>query len=72
MRVPPGVRVDHRHQDTIGKHGKPGSRDQCLAAVKRALTLGKHVAVDRCHLTEEQRAFSSPSRANEAQRTPSI
>ena len=45
------------NQDTIGKHGKPGSRDQCLAAVKRALTLGKHVAVDRCHLTEEQRAF---------------
>ena len=28
-----------------------------MAAVKRALTLGKHVAVDRCHLTEEQRAF---------------
>ena len=45
------------NQDTIGKHGKPGSRDQCVAAVKRALTLGKHVAVDRCHLTEEQRAF---------------
>ena len=45
------------NQDTIGKHGKPGSRDQCVSAVKRALTLGKHVAVDRCHLTEEQRAF---------------
>ena len=42
-------------QDTCGKDGKRGSRAQCLKQVERALREGKHVVVDRCHATPEQR-----------------
>ena len=47
------------NQDTIGKNGRRGTRKQCLVAARRALTdprSPKHVAVDRCGLTDEQRA----------------
>ena len=47
------------NQDTIGKNGRRGTRKQCLALARRALTdpsRPKHVAVDRCGLTDEQRA----------------
>lgn len=44
------------NQDTIGANGRPGSRERCLGAVRVALSLGLCVAVDRCHLTRDQRA----------------
>ena len=44
------------NQDTIGANGRPGSRERCLRAVRVALSLGLSVAVDRCHLTRDQRA----------------
>jgi len=43
------------NQDTAGKRGKPGTRKQCVDAATRALQSGKHVAIDRCGLTVEQR-----------------
>jgi aprataxin len=43
------------NQDTAGKNGKPGTRDQCILATKKALLLGKHVLIDRCGMTVEQR-----------------
>ena len=47
------------NQDTIGKNGRRGTRKQCLDAARKALTdltQPKHVAVDRCGLTHDQRA----------------
>ena len=47
------------NQDTIGKNGRRGTRKQCLNAARRALTdprKPRHVAIDRCGLTDEQRA----------------
>ena len=43
-------------QDTVGKGGRPGKREQCEAAAREALAAGKSVVVDRMHLTAEQRA----------------
>ena len=43
------------NQDTVGKGGRKGNRQQCLGMMERALKAGKHVAVDRCGLTAEQR-----------------
>jgi aprataxin len=40
------------NQDTIGNGGKKGNRKQCLAAMRRALDDGKHVAIDRCGMDE--------------------
>lgn len=48
----PWVRVC---QDSCGKDGKRGSRDQCLKQVERGLREEKNVIVDRCHATPEQR-----------------
>jgi predicted kinase len=42
-------------QDSCGKDGKKGSREQCLKQVERALREEKNVIVDRCHATPEQR-----------------
>jgi aprataxin len=41
------VRVN---QDSIGRHGKPGTRKQCVAAAHRALVDGRNVLIDRCVL----------------------
>ena len=43
------------NQDSVS-NGKPGSRAQCLAACLAAARAGRHVAVDRTHLSAEQRA----------------
>lgn len=42
------------NQDTIS-NGKRGSRQQCIRAAKRALEEGKHVVIDRCGLSVQQR-----------------
>jgi len=42
------------NQDTIS-NGRPGSRQQCLSLAKRSLREGKHVVIDRCGLSVQQR-----------------
>jgi len=57
-KLPP-TRWRVANQDTIGKNGRRGTRKQCLDAARKALTDStqpKHVAVDRCGLTHDQRA----------------
>ncbi len=43
-------------QDVVGNGGRPGSRQQCLVAALRALRAGRHVAIDRMHLSVAQRS----------------
>lgn len=43
------------NQDTAGKNGKPGTRQQCVERVISALAIKRNVAIDRCGLTLEQR-----------------
>ncbi|KAK3254873.1 hypothetical protein CYMTET_35928, partial [Cymbomonas tetramitiformis] len=45
------VRVN---QDSVAK-GRPGSRKQCLNAMRAALEARRHVVVDRCNMTNDQR-----------------
>ncbi|KAG2449967.1 hypothetical protein HYH02_000071 [Chlamydomonas schloesseri] len=44
----------HVNQDAINK-GKPGKREQCVAAVRAALAEGSCCIIDRCHLDASQR-----------------
>ncbi|KAG2429067.1 hypothetical protein HXX76_011307 [Chlamydomonas incerta] len=44
----------HVNQDAISK-GKPGKREQCVAAVRAALAEGSCCIIDRCHLDASQR-----------------
>eukprot|EP00198_Chlamydomonas_reinhardtii_P001968 XP_001691304.1 predicted protein [Chlamydomonas reinhardtii] len=45
----------HVNQDAINK-GKPGKREQCVAALRAALAEGSCCIIDRCHLDASQRA----------------
>ena len=42
------------NQDTVS-NGKRGTRQQCVRVAKRALGEGKHVVIDRCGLSAQQR-----------------
>ena len=44
------------NQDTIGKNGRRGTREQCLEKARQALRAGRCVVVDRCHCEPAQRA----------------
>ncbi|GIL62703.1 hypothetical protein Vafri_16875 [Volvox africanus] len=45
----------HVNQDAI-RDGKPGTRQQCISAVRTALEEGACCVVDRCHVDVEQRS----------------
>ena len=45
------------NQDSINK-GSRGTRKQCLTAAAAAMRCGRHVVIDRCGLTVEQRQVS--------------
>eukprot|EP00191_Tetraselmis_sp_GSL018_P003782 CAMPEP_0177598714 /NCGR_PEP_ID=MMETSP0419_2-20121207/12533_1 /TAXON_ID=582737 /ORGANISM="Tetraselmis sp., Strain GSL018" /LENGTH=553 /DNA_ID=CAMNT_0019091251 /DNA_START=2688 /DNA_END=4349 /DNA_ORIENTATION=+ len=43
-------------QDCISAKGTPGTRKQCVAATRRALSAGTSVVLDRCNVDPKQRA----------------
>jgi aprataxin len=51
----PRERWTTANQDTVS-NGKRGTRQQCVRVAKRALEEGKHVVIDRCGLSRQQRA----------------